>query len=327
MNTRLSLALLNGAVSLPETGRILLLRPPADLDIDDLPLDRVLAVQGFRPDYDALSARGVDVEITADGTFSTAIVFTARAKALTLDLLAQAITAVGAGGTVIVDGAKGDGIDSVLKQIRSVAEVGEVYSKAHGKCFAFTAPNSAPPSWASVSGQVDGFLTIPGVFSADGIDPGSALLAEHLEGVGGRVCDLGAGWGYLSARALSSAKVSQIALVEAEAAALDCARANVTDPRATFHWADATVWEGGPFDVVISNPPFHTARKADPSLGRAFVMRAARLLTPRGRLLMVANRHLPYEATIRDAFADITVRADTAGYKVIEATRPKRRQP
>lgn len=327
MSARLSLALSGGSVILPDTGRIVLLRPPADLDLDGLPLDRVAAEHGFCPDHDALSARGVAVSPQQAGPAAAVVVFAARAKALTLDLLARGFAMVGPGGPVIVDGAKSEGIDSLLKTLRKVCAVGEVYSKAHGKCFAVTAPAAVPAGWAAVPGRVDGFVTTAGVFSADGIDPGSALLAGHLGAVSGKVCDLGAGWGYLATRILASDKVRQVALVEAEHAALDCARANVTDARATFHWADATTWTGGPFDYVVTNPPFHTSRKADPALGRAFVQAAARLLSPRGRLLMVANRHLPYEATLAEVFAESVVRADVSGYKVIEATRPKRRQP
>ncbi|PWJ18148.1 class I SAM-dependent methyltransferase [Jannaschia seohaensis] len=326
MTDRLSLALSGGIVALPETGRVLLMRPPGGLSTEALPLDRIVAEQGFRPDFEALEARGVTVTPEAEGSFSGAIVFAARAKALTFDMLARACARVGPGGPVIVDGAKADGIDSVLKRVRAAAPVGEVYSKAHGKCFAFEAPAETPEDWAAPPASVDGFLTAPGVFSADGIDPGSALLAEHLGDLAGRVCDLGAGWGYLSARVLAEPKVTECHLVEAEHAALACARANITDPRARFHWADATRWEGGPFDVIVTNPPFHSSRKADPDLGRAFIAAAARLISPRGRVLLVANRHLPYEAALNAAFGEVTVLDDAQGYKVIAARRPIRRQ-
>ncbi|GIT90909.1 MFS transporter [Jannaschia pagri] len=260
-----------------------------------------------------------------DGPAEAAVVFATRAKALTHDLLAQAAAAVGAGGPIIVDGAKADGIDSLLKRLRGITQVGEVFSKAHGKCFQITAPQTLPDDWRALPRDVDGFRTAPGVFSADGVDPGSALLVAHLDALSGRVCDLGAGWGYLSSHILAQSAVTEVTLVEAEALALDCARVNVADPRARFHWADATRWEGGPYDAVVMNPPFHTGRKADPALGRSFVQVASRLLTPRGRLIMVANRHLPYEATLAESFGDTMVRADQGGYKVIEATRPKRR--
>jgi 16S rRNA (guanine1207-N2)-methyltransferase len=326
MTDRLSLALSGGLVALPETGRVLLLRPPGEISLDALPLDRVVAEQGFRPDHDALGARGVTVTPEAEGDFAGAVVFAARAKALTFELLARACARVGPGAPVIVDGAKADGIDSVLKRLRREVGVGEVYAKAHGKCFAFEAPAEVPADWPGASAEAEGFRTAPGVFSADGIDPGSRLLAGHMGGLTGRVCDLGAGWGYLSARALAEDGVTECHLVEAEHAALACARVNVPDPRARFHWADATRFEGGPFDTVISNPPFHVSRKADPELGRAFLAAAARLMAPRGRFLMVANRHLPYEAALNAAFGEVTVLEDAQGYKVIAARRPNRRQ-
>jgi 16S rRNA (guanine1207-N2)-methyltransferase len=327
LTDRLSLALSGGVVSLPPDGPILLMRPSGDAPLDAVPLDRTVAEQGFRPDHDALAARGVTVSARPDGTFAAAIVFAQRAKALTFDLLARAVAAVGPGGTVIVDGAKGDGIDSVLRHVRAEAPVGEVFSKAHGKCFAFAAPPAPPVGWAAATVDFDGFSTRAGVFSADGGDPGSALLARHLEGIMGRVCDMGAGWGYLSACVLERDAVAECHLVEAEHAALSCARENVRDPRAHFHWADATAFDGGPFDVIVTNPPFHTSRRADPALGRAFIAAAARLVVPQGRVLLVANRHLPYEAALRDAFGTVTVRADEGGYKVIEARRPTRRRP
>ncbi|WP_298435706.1 methyltransferase [uncultured Jannaschia sp.] len=323
MDERLSLALARGAVTLPE-GPVLLLRPPADLSFDELPLEACTGTHGFRPAHDALAARGLAMADAPEGPFAAAVVFVPRARALALDLLAQAIGAVGVGGLVVVDGAKADGIEAILKAVRAAAPVGEVMSKAHGKVFAFAAPDAVPEGWAAQPRQVDGFVTAPGVFSADGIDPGSALLAAHLTALKGRVCDLGAGWGYLGRTVLASEAVTALDLVEAERAALDCARLNVTDPRAAFHWADATVWTGGAYDTVISNPPFHASRRADPDLGRAFVSAAARLMAPSGRFLMVANRHLPYEAALEDAFAERLVIEERDGYKVVQGRKPRR---
>ncbi len=324
MTPRIEAALAAGAIALP-AGRVLLLRPPASLDPDGVPPGAV-AVTGSRPDHDALATAGLDVARAAEGAFDGAVVFAQRAKGVTLDLVARAVAAVPPGAPVIVDGAKADGIDSVLRLCRAAFDVGEAFAKAHGKCFAFPAA-PAPDGWAARRGEADGFRTAPGTFSADGIDPGSALLARHLGGLGGRVCDLGAGWGFLGRAVLASGAVSALDCVEAEADALDCARMNLPDPRAAFHWADATTWAGGPCDVVVSNPPFHAGRRADPEIGRAFVRAAARLLTPRGRFLMVANRHLPYEAALTEAFAERVVLADEDGYKAIAASRPKRGRP
>ena len=67
--------------------------------------------------------------------------------------------------------------------------------------------------------------------------------------------------------------MKELDLIEAEADALDCARLNITDARARFHWADATVIRPTKlWDAVVMNPPFHTTREADPGLGMAFLL-------------------------------------------------------
>lgn len=316
------MALDAGVAPLPPVGRILLFRPPADVDLGLLPPDRCTAVTGDRPGLDALAARGLDASHDVpDGQAGLAVVFLPRAKALARDLVARAAAAVRDGATILIDGAKSDGVEAMLRAVRAAAPVGDVVSKAHGKVFAATA-TPALRGWAVPPRDVGGFVTAPGTFSADGVDPGSALLADALPALSGAVCDLGAGWGYLSRAVLRSDVVRALDVVEAERAALDCSRLNVRDPRAAFHWADATRWAGGPYDAVVTNPPFHAGRAADPSLGRAFVATAARVLRPSGRLHLVANRHLPYEAALGAAFAEVAVRRDEKGYKVIEATRP-----
>ena len=44
-------------------------------------------------------------------------------------------------------------------------------------------------------------------------------------------------------------------------------------------------------------------------------------LAPGGRYFMVANRHLPYEATLAKHFREVRVLADARGFKVFEARR------
>jgi 16S rRNA (guanine1207-N2)-methyltransferase len=228
---------------------------------------------------------------------------------------------------VIVDGQKTDGADSMLKALRARVDVSAPISKAHGKIY--WADGGADFSdWAKgPTLQPGGFWTAPGVFSADGVDPASELLAQTLPKVMvGTVADLGAGWGYLSAHILTR-DVKAVHLVEAHDMALQCARHNVTDPRAQFHWADATTWTPPELvDAVVMNPPFHAGRVADPSLGRAFIAAAARVLKPHGALWMVANRHLPYEEALEHAFVKVVDLDGDARFKLVRAERPKRKR-
>ncbi|HEX9857756.1 MAG TPA: methyltransferase, partial [Paracoccaceae bacterium] len=314
-SSRLTLALDSGAVTLPVAGSIAVYRPHAGDDLSALPKDRVLVVQGFRPDHDAFAARGYRVAVSGGAGHAAALVCLPRAKAEAHALLAEAAASVTPGGPVIVDGQKTDGADAVHRDLRGRVAVSEALAKAHGKIFSFPA-GPGLEDWAARPMLIEGgFQTLPGVFSADGPDRGSALLAAALpDRLPGYVVDLGAGWGYLARAILSRSGVKKLDLVEAEASALDCARVNITDPRARFHWADATTFRAeGYADAVVCNPPFHSSRDADPALGLAFLQAAARMLSPTGTLWLVANRHLPYGRALTTLFRDVEeVGGDTA---------------
>ncbi len=321
---RLTTALADNAPGLPETGRIVVLNAPADFDAGPLDPARLVLEQGFRPSHDALGARGFAVTEAANGDFAAALVFLPRARDLARALVARAARLTG-GGLVLVDGQKTDGIVAMAKAVRDRVEIAGSLSMAHGKLIWFSGGDFS--DWQARPRHLpDGFVTRPGVFSADGADPGSQALAAVLpENLAGQGADLGAGWGWLSRAILARPGVTRLDLVEADATALACARENIVDPRARFHWADATRWRPDqPLDFVITNPPFHTSRTGDPELGRAFIRAAAAILAPKGQLWLVANRHLPYEATLAQAFRRVEELAGPRGFKLFHAAGPRR---
>ncbi|MBI1220687.1 MAG: methyltransferase [Rhodobacteraceae bacterium] len=324
--TRILHAIDAGLLRLPEAGPIAVFHPQAGDDLSPLGHDRVRVITGFRPDHDAFAAAGYAVATTAEGPYAAALVCLPRARAEARALVAAAAAHLPEGAPLIVDGQKTDGVDACFRELRSRVDLGEAVAKAHGKLAVFAAPDATVfADWAA--GPVDlaeGFRTLPGVFSADGVDAGSAMLAAALpEKLPRKVMDLGAGWGFLSRAVLAHPEVEELHLVEAEAAALDCARLNITDPRAQFHWADALRFRlPGPVGAVVMNPPFHTGRAADPALGAAFIKAAAGMLSPSGTLWMVANRHLPYEPVLRAAFRDVDEIGGDGRFRLTRAARP-----
>ncbi|MEM7320957.1 MAG: methyltransferase, partial [Pseudomonadota bacterium] len=295
MTPRLSLAFQQG---LTLGDRLLVVMPTPEDTLTALPAD-LTVMQPFKPFHDHFRAQGFCCAPDADGTFKDALVFVPRAKKLARALIHR--TCQLTKDLIVVDGTKTSGIDGLLKDIRKRVDIVGPIAKAHGKIFWFQAQPDVFRDWANPAEQlVDGYHTKPGMFSADGIDPASRLLAQALPGaLGRRVADLGAGWGYLSERILTGRETIEVLdLVEADHHALACARLNVKDRRAAFHWSDALNWEPAePCDTVVMNPPFHISRAADPEIGRGFIATAARALKPAGQLWMVANRNLPYEAT------------------------------
>lgn len=168
-----------------------------------------------------------------------------------------------------------------------------------------------------------GLWSQPGVFSWDRIDPGTALLLQHLPSFAGRGADFGCGLGLLAHAVLQSAKVTQLTLIDIDRRAIEAAQHNIADPRAQFRWTDARDADAEltGLDFVVMNAPFHDAGTEDKALALAFVKRAAEVLRKDGVCWLVANRHLPYEAILQPLFKRVTLKLETGGYKIYEATK------
>ena len=323
--SRIELALDSGAWMLPAKGDIAVYRPRIGDDLSALPMARVVVLTGFKPDHDHFAALGYRTGLV--GQAATALVCLPRAKAEAHAVLAEAARALVPGAVMAIDGQKTDGVEAVLKDCRALGlDLGEAQSKAHGRICVCPA-DARLLLWAAQDHLVEGFVTRPGVFSADGPDRASVMLAGALpRDLPARVGDLGAGWGYLSRAILARPGVQVLDVVEAERTALDCAARNLgDDARVALHWADARSFRPArPWGAVVMNPPFHNGREADPALGQAFVRAAHRGLAPDGVLWMVANRHLPYEPLLRALFRVVEEVAGDGAFRVSRAAYPIR---
>ncbi len=164
-----------------------------------------------------------------------------------------------------------------------------------------------------------GLWSEPGLFSWDRIDPGSRLLLDHLPVLAGRGADLGCGIGVLARAVLTHSDCTHLTLIDIDRRALDLARRNVSRPDDTSAlWTDLRAPRDLPtgLDFVVMNPPFHDGGEEDRDLGRLFITRAAAMLRAGGTLWLTANRHLPYEAPLRAAFASVEPIAEAGGFKV-----------
>jgi 16S rRNA (guanine1207-N2)-methyltransferase len=323
--TRLDFALEMGLLTLPSDGDIAVYRPREGDDLSSLPIAQVQIVTGFRPDAEWFAARGYR---PGNGPpYAAAVICLPRSKDAARAMISRAMVEVVPGGLIAVDGQKTDGIDAILKDCRGLGiEMSDAVSKAHGKLFVLRAGHDLAGWEAHPQLIAGGYTTLPGVFSADAPDRGSVLLAQALpEKLGARVIDLGAGWGFLSREILQRATVAELDVVEAEDVALDCARANIDDIRARFHWADARSFKPlRPAHAVVMNPPFHTGRDADPALGVAFLRAAAGMLVPDGALWLVANRHLPYDKALTTLFRKVEEIGGDQAFRLTRASHPVR---
>jgi 16S rRNA (guanine1207-N2)-methyltransferase len=142
------------------------------------------------------------------------------------------------------------------------------------------------------------------------------------------VLDLGCGAGHLGLAALARWPGARAWLVDADARAVAAAGAALAGrtaggaaPAAIVVWWD--IGEPLPatgFDLVLCNPPCHAGSAVDLEVARAMFRIADGALVPGGRLLVVANRQLPYEADLA-ALGRVAVVEQAGGFKVLALVR------
>ncbi|WP_420336232.1 class I SAM-dependent methyltransferase [Roseibium sp.] len=336
----LMLPLETGAVDIDQGASVLFLRARAGRALEALAGMDLTCVQSFAPDRDALERSGFKVAAEApDGHHDAALVLPTRQRQEARAQLAEAVASAKEGGIVVACAPNTEGAKTVEKDLSDL--LGGVDKVTKNKCRAVwgqvrkdTVDQPLLEEWRALDAPrriLDGaYLSRPGLFAWDRIDPASRLLSGLIpDTLKGRGADLGAGFGYLARTVLEKApKVAAMDLYEAEKRALDLAEENLSafkGKRAMNGvWCDVTQGIDGPYDFIVSNPPFHQTGKADRiDVGQGFIRIAAAGLRPGGEFYLVANRHLPYEKTLSSVFADVIQLADEGGYKVIRAVKAK----
>ena len=326
---------------LPWTDRIAFFRARYGAPLAGFDSASLHCEQTFKPEADALSRAGIRVatDITSSGeTFPLVLVLPPRQRDEARSLLTRAVAAAGTTGRIVVAAGNNSGARSLEADLEALT--GPIESRSKNKCrvawsrsmndaaidktlLAAWSPLDAPRKILD-----DLFLSRPGLFAWDRADPASELLVSELPtGLKGHAADLGAGFGYLAVELLKRCPgITALDMYEAEFRALELAKVNVAThcghTPSKAHWHDVTTGLLDTYDVIVTNPPFHTGSGADdPGLGRRFIAAAARALKPGGRLWLVANRHLPYEHILNASFGSVRIATQRFGFKIIEATR------
>ncbi|QRM53851.1 class I SAM-dependent methyltransferase [Sinorhizobium sp. BG8] len=291
------------------------------------------SVQPLRSLFRALEAARLQVTPVIEGEeYDGALILCGKHKGQNEDRIAEALRRVREGGLIVVAGGKEDGIQSLRKRIAQFEFGGDHTPKYHGVAFWFQRPANIAEAAKALSARSvrveDRFTATPGMFSHDRVDAASEMLAARIPAdFKGHAADFGAGWGYLSVMLAEHAPgLKGVDLFEADYDALEAARANIAEncPNVPtrFFWSDLTSEQPRDhYDLIVMNPPFHEGHAADHGLGAAMIRMAAKALKVGGRLMLVANRGLPYEPVLSEAFKESGEISRNARFKVLWGRR------
>jgi 16S rRNA (guanine1207-N2)-methyltransferase len=267
-----------------------------------------------------------------------------REKAAAMQLIADAFGILRPGGRCYIAGATTEGIKSAARLMHELFGNSDVLGRQSSHRIVVASKRSAVPADASsftdplldsdafrevpvtLRGYSFVMYTRPGVFSWEHLDEATALLADVMQiGAGESVLDLGCGAGPLGIVAAKLSDGGPIVMVDADVEAVRCAALTAKNAGAVnvevLPSDVASALHHRRFDVVLTNPPFHTGTATDLDLPRRFIGDAWSVLKPGGRMFLVANRTLPYEAEIIARFGSADIAGENNRFKVLTATR------
>lgn len=316
--------------------RILFLRAQAHPGLEAMK-DRLTCEQTWKPHTAGLEAMEIRHTREATGQYDLILLLPDRQRDSILSDFAHAYELLAEGGTLVTALHNDWGAKRMEQHLAEVAGTAQTLSKNHSRVFWATRTSDWKTDildqWKTNGAMqriLEGrFWSQPGLFNWDHIDEGSALLIQHLpHTLSGNIADLGSSWGFLSDHLLRSCpNLRSLDMYEADARALECARRNTglipVPVRPRILWKDVTQGVGtATYDNIVMNPPFHDGREANSMLGLKFITVAAQALRTTGDLWLVANRHLPYENLMKEAFEHHSTIAESRSFKILHGSHP-----
>ena len=271
-----------------------------------------------------------------DGPYDLAVVFFPKGKEAASCAFAAVSRGLEAGARVMVVGSKRSGVRAAGRLIEAaIGPVTDTRSARHcvlveaGKTVDTPPEPEAIEYTAAVLGHEVHVVSLPGVFSHGRLDDGTRFLLDNLPPLGSRrALDWGCGCGVIGAALLLSGRAKEVDFVDSGVMSLEATRrtlaANELDA-ADVHASDILSDVRGRYDLIISNPPFHSGQRTDFAVTENLVREARRHLTRAGRLLIVISAFIKCEPWFRESLGPYRIIADNGRYRIIEGQRRRRR--
>lgn len=172
------------------------------------------------------------------------------------------------------------------------------------------------------------------VFAKEQIDIGGRFLAEHLPEVeeNQRIIDLGCGNGLLGLACLKlkndTNRNANICFVDESFMAVASAKLNVENnfpeqlENCEFKQDDCLSSQvPNSADLILCNPPFHQQNTITEHIAKQMFEQSYQTLSRGGRLVVVANRHLPYQGQLKKIFGGFSVLAQNRKFVIFECNK------
>ncbi len=275
--------------------------------------------------------------------YDVALIQIPKGRQLIRRWLLQAHLALLPGGCLYIAGSNDMGIQSAIKDATELYGSGQIlaYKKSNRICRLVKQSGDIPkPDWASSPGIAPGtwiefdihmldnhfrIRSLPGVFSHDHLDAGTEMLLQNIKiPPGAKVLDVGCGYGMIGMFAAAQ-DAGWVDLVDNDLLAVAACKETLS----LNHITNATVFTGdllnpvaaNHYDLILSNPPFHTAHDVDYRVTETIIRQSYQSLVPGGQLVVVANRFIPYDRLISGTFGRVTQLAESGRFHVLSGLK------
>ena len=149
-------------------------------------------------------------------------------------------------------------------------------------------------------------------------------LYDFLKSTGDTpVLDIGCGNGIIGKLLIGQRKWNAAVMIDDSYLAIASTEMNLSESEGFKVIAQYNLdsFEKEQFDLVITNPPFHFEYEVDPSIAIQLMSDTHRILSNRGRLVIVANRHLNYKSQLSKYYSEVNIINENYKFIIYEALK------
>ncbi|EXB23983.1 ribosomal L11 methyltransferase family protein [Acinetobacter baumannii 1437282] len=319
-------------------GQVLLINAPNDQLAKNLPEQVQASVWSWNyADHQAFQNAGIHSHFSVEfpqASFDQVVIFVPKSKELLNYILHVVVSHLKLGQNVFLVGEKKGGIERAAKQLQPYGKTLKLDSARHCQFWQMKIEKTEQlkplEHWLkSYTVQIDQdqlkVCALPGVFSQDHLDVGTAVLVPYLSQVkSGKIADFGCGAGIISAYLAKLNPNQQIFALDVDAFALRSTELTFQKNNLDLNQLTlqpVTGFRDAPkdLDAIVSNPPFHQGIHTNYDASEELCQLASVHLKNSGELWIVANRFLNYPPLIEQSFGQCMVKADQQGFKVLYA--------